>query len=89
MKNETAEKVTELLNEQGVKATRQSPLSILGNMVMVNRDSMCQSKFSIGGCPEEGTYPAVLKAINDQFPGHRFYWFSKNDEDLFLDAMFP
>lgn len=82
MKAELRDKITIWLREQGINARPTM------RQVAVNRDSMCNSKFSVEGIPEMTTYPNVLAAIERQF----FYplgymWSGKTDDDLFLDTL--
>jgi len=70
------------LTEQGIKAR------VCGEVIAVDRDSMCNSKFHQGGCPEMTTYPRVLVAIENHF----FYplgylWEGKTDDELFLNTL--
>jgi len=84
MNKELQEKISTWLNEQGIVARP------FVSCIAVSRDSMCNSKFKMDGIPEEGTYPAVLDAIQVEFPklmSKRFYWFGKTDEYLFLDTL--
>ena len=77
-------RVVEWLRNQGIKARP------FVSCIAVSRDSMCNSKFKMDGIPEEGTYPAVLDAIQVEFPklmSKSFYWVGKTDEDLFLDTL--
>lgn len=82
MKTELKVKVLDFLSRQGISAHES------GTCVAVNRDSMCQSKFSKGGTPETDAYPAVLYAVKE-FVGteHRLFWAGKTDDDLFLDII--
>jgi len=52
--------------------------------ISVNRDSICNAIPEHG---EEEAYAQVLEMLNERFPGRRFYWPMKNDDDLFLDAI--
>jgi len=84
MKIELQNKIVEWLKAQGIEAMTSC------GCVAVNRTSMCRSKFKLPGFPEEGTYPAVLEAMQKKFGGEgmkRLNWWGKTDEDLFLDTL--
>jgi hypothetical protein len=59
-----------------------------GDLIAVNRDSMCNSDFACKGLPEETVYPAVLDFLREQLAGHLYflYWSGKTDDDYFLSA---
>ena len=84
MNTERRDQIAKWLHEQGIEARPSF------TCVAVNRTSMCVSKFKSPGIPEEGTYPAVLQAIQKEFGGEgmtRLSWWGKTDEDLFLDTL--
>jgi len=82
MKIEKSIAVVDLLMENyGIQARAH------GDYVAVDRDSMCNSGITSGnGVPEETTYPAVLKLIQDNIEG-TFYWSGKTDDELFLNCI--
>jgi hypothetical protein len=74
--------IISFLGAHGIEATECGPC------IAVNRDSMCCSKFSRPGIPEETIYPAVLEAIMERFgTDDHLFWCGKTDDDLFLGSM--
>lgn len=53
------------------------------NLVLVNRDDMCNSEFHKGGLPESGTYVSVLYAVEEKL-GIECFWGGKTDDNYML-----
>lgn len=70
--------IVNFLENYGIEAEGE------GAAITVNRDSICNAIPEHG---EEEAYSQVIDMLKERFPGRRYYWAMKTDDDLFLDSI--